>query len=86
MLWDLDNLKYINDTYGHDYGDSYLRKTADVLRGFSSYNNAIVSRMSGDEFYIFLYGYDSKEQLREIIDTVKTNMDNACLLYTSRCV
>ena len=77
MLWDLDNLKYINDTYGHDYGDSYLRKTADVLRGFSSYNNAIVSRMSGDEFYIFLYGYDSKEQLREIIDTVKTNMDNA---------
>ena len=24
-MWDLDNLKYVNDTYGHDYGDEYIR-------------------------------------------------------------
>ncbi len=75
MLWDLDNLKYVNDTYGHDYGDTYIRKTADVLKQFMMHNNAIVSRMSGDEFYIFLYGYDSKDEIRRIINTVKTNMD-----------
>ncbi len=75
MLWDLDNLKYVNDTYGHDYGDTYIRKTADVLKDFISHNNAIVSRMSGDEFYIFLYGYDSKDEIREIIHSVKAEMD-----------
>ena len=25
IMWDLDNLKYVNDTYGHDYGDEYIR-------------------------------------------------------------
>ena len=24
VMWDLDNLKYINDTYGHDSGDKYI--------------------------------------------------------------
>ncbi len=28
MMTDLDNLKTINDTYGHDWGDIYLRQTA----------------------------------------------------------
>ncbi len=32
MMMDLDNLKYINDTYGHDCGDGYIRSAADVLR------------------------------------------------------
>ena len=32
VMMDLDNLKYINDTYGHDYGDQYIRYTADILR------------------------------------------------------
>ncbi|MEA5004172.1 MAG: bifunctional diguanylate cyclase/phosphodiesterase [Christensenella sp.] len=75
MLWDLDNLKYVNDTYGHDYGDTYIRKTADVLKQFMLHNNAIVSRMSGDEFYIFLYGYDSKDEIRSIINSIKADMD-----------
>jgi predicted signal transduction protein with EAL and GGDEF domain len=32
MMTDLDNLKTINDTYGHDWGDIYLRQTAHSLR------------------------------------------------------
>ena len=66
MMMDLDNLKYINDTYGHDCGDGYIRSAADVLR-----NNAgpheIAARMSGDEFYVLFYGcllYTSSSRLR----------------------
>ena len=32
MMTDLDNLKTVNDTYGHDWGDIYLRQTAHSLR------------------------------------------------------
>lgn len=70
MMLDLDNLKYINDTYGHDYGDEYIRKSAETLRKYERYNG-IVARMSGDEFYVFLGGYDSKDEIREIISEVR---------------
>jgi len=66
VMWDLDNLKYINDTYGHDCGDKYIGAFAQELRVFRS-KNGIVARRSGDEFYAFLYGYDSKEELRSLI-------------------
>ena len=52
IMIDLDNLKYINDTYGHDCGDEYIRAAASVLRGVSS-SQIITARMSGDEFFIF---------------------------------
>ena len=32
MMMDLDNLKHINDTYGHDWGDQYIRRTGQCLR------------------------------------------------------
>ena len=33
MMMDLDNLKHINDTYGHDWGDQYIRRTGQCLPG-----------------------------------------------------
>lgn len=70
MMMDLDNLKYINDTYGHDYGDEYIRKSAEILSSAEKWGG-IVARMSGDEFYVFLSGYDTKEEIRNIIMRIK---------------
>ncbi|CZR96119.1 MULTISPECIES: EAL domain-containing protein [Clostridioides] len=78
IMWDLDNLKYINDTYGHDAGDEYIRCAAGILKKFISWNG-IVSRLSGDEFYVFIYGYESKESIRDIINSVKIQMSNTLL-------
>ncbi|VHV37011.1 diguanylate kinase signaling protein [Clostridioides difficile] len=78
IMWDLDNLKYINDTYGHDAGDEYIRCAADILKKFISWNG-IVSRLSGDEFYVFIYGYESKDSIRDIINSVKKQMNNTLL-------
>lgn len=80
IMNDLDNLKYVNDTYGHDFGDDYIRSAANVLKEFSNYGG-IVSRLSGDEFNVFLYGFDSKDEIREIINKVRNKLaESYCLL------
>lgn len=65
VMWDLDNLKYINDTYGHDKGDSYIVLFADCLKYFEL-EKGIVCRYSGDEFVTFLTG-KNKEEIRKKI-------------------
>lgn len=81
IMVDLDNLKYVNDTYGHDFGDDYIKTAANVLKEFKNYNNAVVSRLSGDEFNICLYGFDSKAEIWEIISGMREKLINSyCLL------
>ncbi len=46
---DLDNFKYINDTYGHTVGDEVLEKFSDSLREFLT-GYGIAGRLGGDEF------------------------------------
>lgn len=72
---DLDNLKFINDTYGHDYGDEYIRSMANVLT-ITCPNNSIISRLGGDEFTVFMYGYQSKEQIRAEIIKLNISINN----------
>lgn len=62
-MWDLDNLKYINDTYGHDEGDRYIVLFASCLKRLEK-EGAIVSRYSGDEFVTLIYGSGGKEEIR----------------------
>ena len=51
---DLDGLKYVNDHFGHNEGDRYLQKTANViLKLFGKHTDAI-SRFGGDEFVIII--------------------------------
>ena len=49
LLIDLDGFKFINDTYGHPYGDKVLRTVAKLLKDNSS-AETYISRMAGDEF------------------------------------
>lgn len=67
LVWDLDNLKYINDTYGHSTGDAYLVAFANCLKKFDK-ENLISARRSGDEFITFIYGYDRAEEVKALIE------------------
>jgi len=58
---DLDNLKYANDTYGHDTGDNYIIGAAEMFSAFKEIDG-IVARMSGDEFAIYVHGFEDKDE------------------------
>ncbi|MBO6116444.1 MAG: GGDEF domain-containing protein [Ruminococcus sp.] len=60
MFIDLDGLKTINDTYGHDIGDVAIRSIASVLRDTCK-NGEVYCRFGGDEFIIFQA--DSNEEI-----------------------
>lgn len=66
VMADADNLKVINDTYGHDAGDIYLREIAGLFRDFGS-KDCVSARMGGDEFLLFLYHYDSEQELTDTV-------------------
>lgn len=78
VFCDLDNLKRVNDTYGHNYGDKYIKAAADLFNIFSLYN-ALVARISGDEFAIFIYGYDDESEIHQIIDYVFKQTENSAI-------
>jgi diguanylate cyclase (GGDEF)-like protein len=52
---DLDNMKPINDTHGHDAGDRALVETAEALAG-SMRGSDLIARLGGDEFCALLVG------------------------------
>lgn len=70
---DLDNLKHVNDCYGHQGGDWYLCGMADWMRTVIDKENAIAARMSGDEFAILFYGYDCQEEIVEHMQNAYEN-------------
>ncbi len=66
LMIDLDNLKSTNDRFGHNFGDMYIQ-TAGKCFLDNTPANTICARISGDEFLLLFYGYDSRDEIREKI-------------------
>lgn len=65
VIMDCDNLKMVNDEYGHDKGDEYIRATSRLI--CSIYEASPVFRIGGDEFAVVLRNenYKNRESLME---------------------
>lgn len=68
VMVDLDNLKFLNTTYGLDTGDSFISGFAHALGAFEKDNQSVIARRSGDEFYMLLYGFSSRGELVDHIN------------------
>ncbi len=60
VIIDLNNIKYINDNYGHAEGDEVIKKAAAILINNQQENTDIV-RTDGNEFLIYMVGFDEKQ-------------------------
>lgn len=64
IVLDLDNFKYINDTYGHQAGDQCLKVIAECLKkAYSRYGNCY--RIGGDEFCVLFREPEKEKYCRE---------------------
>lgn len=86
MFIDIDNFKYINDTFGHETGDKVLLYVSDMLRTILAEDMSL-SRFGGDEFLIILENssYDKIEEFaRSLHSTLaqKITIDDAELFLT----
>ena len=73
-LLDIDDFKFINDIYGHSYGDKALKSLADSMKAFFP-SDALLGRNGGDEFCILLPNCTFKEadkQLQQFTKLPKT--------------
>lgn len=74
MVVDLNNIKYINDNYGHEAGDEVIKKAASILINNQKENSDII-RIDGNEFLIYMVGYQENEivsYMRKIYKELKT--------------
>ena len=70
VMFDINNLKKVNDAYGHDKGDLYIKGCCNVI--CEQYKHSPVYRIGGDEFVVLLEGQDfdrREEHLREVRHT-----------------
>ncbi len=73
MIIDVNNLKAINDKYGHPVGDRYIKMTADYLKGIFR-NEDIIARTGGDEFCILLPKTEQKTA-EAILERIKNELE-----------
>ncbi|XDD44753.1 diguanylate cyclase (plasmid) [Leptospira sp. WS60.C2] len=84
LMMDIDHFKLINDTYGHEAGDLFLKKVAEVLH-FSVREKDIVARYGGEEFIILLSNTDFDtglliaERIRKGIASIEIILDDSNL-------
>lgn len=70
-LFDLDNLKLVNDTYGHEAGDRFIEAFADVLRHNTRLDD-IQCRYGGDEFILILKRIDDEQAVLKKAEEILT--------------
>ena len=77
--FDLNNLRRINDSRGHEAGDAYIRRFAICLRA-SIPAEQFVGRAGGDEFLAVTHGLD-REQMTQCLEKVRRDMREESKVY-----
>lgn len=74
---DLDNFKYLNDTFGHPVGDALLRVVADIMKE-NLRKTDIIARLGGDEFAVLLPETNYKQSnvvIKKLTNEIKKEME-----------
>ncbi|WP_456488650.1 GGDEF domain-containing response regulator [Caminibacter pacificus] len=72
---DIDHFKKINDTYGHQFGDTVLQTFAQILKN-SLRKNDIIVRYGGEEFLIYIQNVESIKNAQKIAEQLRKVVEN----------
>ena len=72
VVFDLNDLKKVNDTKGHEAGDDYIRKACHFI--CVTFKRSPVFRIGGDEFVAFLEGEDYRNRI-ELLSAFETQIE-----------
>lgn len=78
LMMDLDNLKSINDNFGHGWGDRYIKQAAECIIN-NTPSGSICARVSGDEFFVLFHGYADKRSIRFVLSRLTDAIRNETL-------
>lgn len=74
LFLDLDGLKSVNDKYGHDEGDLFIKSMGKILTQIHN-NGELLMRYGGDEFVVLGQNF-SKKDAEEYLTKVRAGIDN----------
>lgn len=77
VIIDIDDFKYINDTFGHLFGDDILSSAATVMKKETGTRGA-AGRIGGDEFMLVLDDIADEMELRSILRAIRSNIEMKC--------
>lgn len=83
VVFDVNGLKRVNDTQGHDAGDEYIKNACRII--CQQFKHSPVFRIGGDEFVVILEGedYDNRVRLVEIFDKqIEDNQSNGQIIIS----
>jgi diguanylate cyclase (GGDEF)-like protein/PAS domain S-box-containing protein len=80
LYLDMDRFKEINDTFGHAAGDRTLEVLSERLTR-SLPREAIVGRLAGDEFGLFIEGFESEDERAEAANLARMVLGEVCKAY-----
>ncbi len=84
IMIDIDHFKTINDTYGHQGGDTILHDVAEVI-GRSIRRSDIFGRYGGEEFLLVL-PFQSHEIAMKIGEKIRMNVEKTSFYYNARAI
>lgn len=71
---DVDNFKYVNDHFGHMFGDEVLVTVADIIKDAVE-DCGVAGRIGGDEMMIFVENVSDRAELKSVLRTIRTNVE-----------
>ncbi len=80
IVFDLDNFKILNDTYGHQAGDFVLRELSDVATQKLIRKGDFFARFGGEEFCLILLGSNLQKGI-EVAERIRATIENHAFEY-----
>ena len=75
VMFDVNDLKYVNDNLGHQRGDELIVGSANIIRNAMESEDGVVFRIGGDEFASILSGEDVAGRCEKALSRFKQAMD-----------